>query len=130
MICHAKIGVMIYQQVPRWSQWSIYITSNILDYSRPPPWHGVLQCVAMTLIWACTDLMHINKRGIKSDTTTVIFFRCHADRIFGVLDYVHFVIICNHEPREQKLNSQKKVAYLHLYFSFHSIRIQLRIILE
>ena len=74
--------------------------------------------------------MHINKRDIKSDTPTVIFFRCHVDKIFGVLTYVHFVIICNREPREKKLYSQKKVAHLHLYFSFHSIRIQLRIILE
>ena len=74
--------------------------------------------------------MHINKRGIKSDTPAVIFFRCHADRIYGMLDYVHFVIICNREPREKKLYSQKKVAHLHLYFSCRSIRIQLRIILE
>ena len=44
-----------------------------LEDIRPSPWHGALQCAAMTLVAkSLLGLMHIHERGIKVDTPTII----------------------------------------------------------
>ena len=49
----------------------LYISGNGLEGIQPSPWHGALQCVAVTLIAeSLIGLMHINEHGITSDTST------------------------------------------------------------